>query len=58
MLPDVEAERLDLADRLETLDPAEWASPTLCAAWTVHEILAHLTLSTRTPLGAMIRARG
>lgn len=45
MLADVAAERCDLADHLETLDDAAWSTPSLCEAWTVHEVLAHLTLS-------------
>ncbi|WP_433323223.1 maleylpyruvate isomerase family mycothiol-dependent enzyme [Spirillospora sp. CA-294931] len=57
-----EAERLDLADFLDTLDEHEWGVDSLCAGWTVHDVLAHLTLSTRTGLPAfvkgVIRARG
>ncbi len=57
------SERLDLADLLDTLEPAEWATRSLCSAWTVHEVLAHLTLSTRMPsllalTGQLVRARG
>ncbi|MBW0105078.1 maleylpyruvate isomerase family mycothiol-dependent enzyme [Pseudonocardia sp. KRD291] len=62
MLAHVEAERLGLADVLDTLDEGEWATPSLCAAWTVHELVAHLTLSNRTPFAAtmlaILRARG
>lgn len=62
MLPDLEAERLGLADVLDTLGPHEWATTSLCPAWTVHELVAHLTLSNRSPvvatLLAMARARG
>jgi uncharacterized protein (TIGR03083 family) len=47
MLDDVAAERLRLADDLESLTPAQWATPSLCAGWTVHDVVAHLTLSTR-----------
>lgn len=36
------AERRDLADLLETLTPAEWEAPTLCPAWNVREVVAHL----------------
>ncbi|WP_405060958.1 maleylpyruvate isomerase family mycothiol-dependent enzyme [Kribbella sp. NBC_01505] len=60
--PWIEAERLDLADFLDTLTEPDWAVTSLCPAWTVHQVVAHLTLSTRTTLpdvlrGA-IRARG
>jgi uncharacterized protein (TIGR03083 family) len=57
VLPLVEAERLDLADFLEGLDDHEWTVPSLCAGWTVHDVAAHLTLSTRqTSLGTFVRA--
>jgi uncharacterized protein (TIGR03083 family) len=62
MLDDVAAERLRLADDLESLTPGEWATPSLCAGWTVHDVVAHLTLSTRqsVPWTAWrtLRARG
>jgi uncharacterized protein (TIGR03083 family) len=48
-------ERLGLADLLEGLDDDQWRSPSLCAGWTVHDLAAHLTLSTRTTLGMVIR---
>lgn len=62
MLADVEEERLGLADVLDTLGPSDWATRSLCPSWTVHELVAHLTLSNRTPVAAtvlaMLRARG
>ncbi len=62
MLDDVAAERLGLADELERLTGAEWATPSLCAGWTVHDVVAHLTLSTRQSvpwtLWRVARARG
>lgn len=62
ILPLVEAERLDLADFLETLDEHEWTAPSLCSGWTVRDVAAHLTLSTRqTTIGTLARvarARG
>lgn len=58
----VKAERLSLADFLDDLDDHEWQAASLCPGWTVHDVAAHLTLSTRaTLLGTikgMIRARG
>lgn len=58
----VKAERLSLADFLDCLDDHEWQAASLCPGWTVHDVAAHLTLSTRaTLLGTikgMIRARG
>ncbi|MCD2194282.1 maleylpyruvate isomerase family mycothiol-dependent enzyme [Actinomycetospora endophytica] len=62
MLDDVAAERLRLADDLESLTPGQWATPSLCAGWTVHDVVAHLTLSTRQSvpwtLWRTVRARG
>ncbi|HSX99253.1 MAG TPA: maleylpyruvate isomerase family mycothiol-dependent enzyme, partial [Streptomyces sp.] len=57
-----EAERLSVADLLDGLDGPDWGEASLCTGWTVHDVAAHLTLSTRTTLlgtirGA-IRARG
>jgi uncharacterized protein (TIGR03083 family) len=37
------AARADLADDLAALSDAQWATPSLCAGWTVEETLAHLT---------------
>jgi uncharacterized protein (TIGR03083 family) len=62
MLDDVAAERYTLADQLEDLTDAEWAAPSLCAGWTVHDVVAHLTMSTRTTVPRFVlmavRARG
>ncbi|MEU2177921.1 maleylpyruvate isomerase family mycothiol-dependent enzyme [Nocardia sp. NPDC019219] len=56
------AERLGLADFLDDLDDHEWTAESLCPGWTVHDVLAHLTLSNRVTLGAtiagIVRARG
>ncbi|MEV4629481.1 maleylpyruvate isomerase family mycothiol-dependent enzyme [Micromonospora sp. NPDC049523] len=61
MAPDVEAERLGLADLLDTLDEHEWRTPSLCAGWSVRDVVAHLTLADReftTTMLRLIRARG
>lgn len=54
--------RLDLADYLDGLDGAGWDVPSLCSAWTVREVVAHLTLTTRVTIPFLvreaIRARG
>lgn len=44
----LEAERLSVADLLEDLTDDEWQRETLCAGWTMQEMAAHLTTSTRT----------
>ncbi|MGH3352577.1 MAG: maleylpyruvate isomerase family mycothiol-dependent enzyme [Nocardioides sp.] len=36
------AERRDLADFLETLDPPQWERPSLCSEWSVREVVAHM----------------
>ncbi|MGY1748109.1 maleylpyruvate isomerase family mycothiol-dependent enzyme [Modestobacter sp. SYSU DS0511] len=62
MLSEVAAQRHALADLLDTLHRHEWAAPSLCRGWTVHDVLAHLTLSTRQSTAGMVlrilRARG
>ncbi|WP_206330711.1 maleylpyruvate isomerase family mycothiol-dependent enzyme, partial [Modestobacter sp. KNN46-3] len=62
MLPEVAAQRRVLADLLDTLHDHEWTTPSLCQGWTVHDVLAHLTLSTRQSTAGMVlrilRARG
>jgi len=56
----VRAGRLSLVALLETLSPEEWRAPSLCGAWSVREVAAHLTTTTReTPwdvLRAVVRA--
>jgi uncharacterized protein (TIGR03083 family) len=58
----IESERLSLADLLDDLEEAEWAVRSLCLDWTVREVLAHLTIPTRTSLVGMVvgmlKARG
>ncbi|TDD32285.1 maleylpyruvate isomerase family mycothiol-dependent enzyme [Nonomuraea terrae] len=62
ILAQVEAERLSLADFLNDLSEREWQTDSLCPGWTVHDVAAHLTLSTRSTflgtLGGVIRAGG
>ena len=38
----IRSERLALVELLETLTPREWATPSLCGAWTVQDVAAHL----------------
>lgn len=37
------AERRDIADYLESLAPEQWQARSLCAEWTVHDVVAHIT---------------
>ncbi|WP_158548556.1 maleylpyruvate isomerase family mycothiol-dependent enzyme [Blastococcus sp. TF02A-26] len=55
-------ERRALADLLDTLTPEQWATPSLCAGWTVRHVAAHLmvgpTGSIPGFLRALVRGRG
>ena len=58
----VSAERRRLADHVADFTDEQWATPSLCAAWTVRHVVAHLTVTTRMSvprlLRAAVRARG
>lgn len=60
--PAVRAERRSLADLVAHLDDDQWATPSLCAAWTVRDVIAHLTVTTRMSVPKVVvaaaRARG
>ncbi len=50
------AERRALVADLEHLDDADWATPSLCTGWTVHDVLAHLVNdATTTRLGFVVQ---
>ena len=55
-----EAERNELATLLEGLSPEQWTEPSLCAGWTVRDVVAHmLSFEERGPAGlAWCFARG
>ena len=54
--------RRDLADFLSTLSDADWETPSLCAGWRVHDVVAHLTVPFHTTMPKVmltaVRARG
>jgi uncharacterized protein (TIGR03083 family) len=58
----IDEQRLAVGDLLETLSDDEWRTPSLCDAWTVRDVGAHLSLAatarTRDVLGYVVRARG
>jgi uncharacterized protein (TIGR03083 family) len=58
--PLVHAERAAIVDDLARLDTAQWEQPSLCAGWTVHDVVAHMVdvaCSTRLGFAAdMLRA--
>jgi uncharacterized protein (TIGR03083 family) len=45
--PLIHAEREALADDLEKLSNAQWATPSLCTGWTVRDVLGHLTATAK-----------
>src|SRR3954466_12553561 len=57
----IDQQRSDLADLLDDLSAAEWAHPSLCSAWRVGDVAAHLALA-QMPVGAAasaaLRSRG
>ncbi|WP_030434627.1 maleylpyruvate isomerase family mycothiol-dependent enzyme [Actinoplanes subtropicus] len=48
MWPAIHAERAALAADLERLGDAQWAHRSLCGAWTVEQVVAHLTAGAST----------
>ncbi|GAA4988032.1 maleylpyruvate isomerase family mycothiol-dependent enzyme [Pseudonocardia tropica] len=57
----IDDERGRLADLLDDLSDAEWDAPSLCSAWSVREVAAHLTLAHTGLLSAtvsLVRAGG
>lgn len=44
----VHAERAAMIDDLTDLDDGQWEVPSLCAGWTVHDVVAHLVDTART----------
>ncbi|MGY1665551.1 maleylpyruvate isomerase family mycothiol-dependent enzyme [Geodermatophilus sp. SYSU D00696] len=57
----IDAQRSSLADLLDDLSPAEWETPSLCDAWRVRDVAAHLTLAQmrlRDGIVPAIRAGG
>lgn len=52
----IAARRRATADLLESLDDAQLATPSLCDAWTVREVAAHLTVPLAVPPARMALA--
>ena len=51
----VHHERQALIDDLAILEPDEWRTPSLCAGWDIHDVLAHLVDSAKTTRFGFIR---
>ena len=57
----IDERRAAVADLLGTLNDDEWATPSLCAGWTVRDVAAHLTrqeLTIRDGLLQLLRHPG
>jgi uncharacterized protein (TIGR03083 family) len=58
----IAAERRGLADQLDGLTPEQWATQSLCDAWTVRGVVAHLVMAHKVSIPrftvAIARARG
>lgn len=56
-----QAERREFAELLTELSDHEWETPSLCAGWTVRDVVAHVLsyedLTARAVVGRMARAR-
>jgi len=49
--PTIHAERKALAADLENLTEAQWATPSMCAGWSVRDVLAHMVAPAETSQG-------
>ncbi|GAA0262256.1 maleylpyruvate isomerase family mycothiol-dependent enzyme [Cryptosporangium japonicum] len=47
-------QRVQLADALATLPDASWDAPTLCDGWRVREVIAHVAMEFRYPVGRFL----
>ena len=53
--PAVHTERQALIQDLERLTPEQWARPSLCPGWDVHDVVAHLVESAKTTRLGFVR---
>jgi uncharacterized protein (TIGR03083 family) len=57
--PAIHDERRSLAEELSGLTSDQWATPSLCAGWSVHDVLAHLLSAAKmTPPRFFVRFAG
>jgi uncharacterized protein (TIGR03083 family) len=52
--PTIHAERSALAADLEGLNAQQWSTPSLCADWTVQDVLGHMTATAKISPGAFL----
>ena len=50
----IASERLALADQLDTLSPEQWDTQSLCEAWTVRDVTAHLVVPHKISIPAFL----
>ena len=48
----IDAERTERADLLDTLTPEQWDMPSLCTAWRVRDVAAHMNEAATLSTGA------
>lgn len=53
--PVVHDERRRLVADLSVLDDEQWATPSLCTGWDVHDVVAHLVDSAKTTRLGFVR---
>ena len=53
--PTVHNERQKLIRELESLTPEQWAQPSLCPGWDIHDVLAHLVDTAKTTRLSFVR---
>jgi len=51
----VRAERTDLREFVATLSSEQWTAPSLCAGWTVWDVVVHLVANTQVTVGQILR---
>ena len=50
--PTVHALRRSLAADVDGLSEEQWATPSMCAGWTVRDVLAHMTATAKLSAGS------
>jgi uncharacterized protein (TIGR03083 family) len=56
LFAEIADERRTLADQLADLTPQRQTTPSLCAAWTVHDVLAHLVMPLEVSVPRVVLA--
>jgi uncharacterized protein (TIGR03083 family) len=52
--PLIRTERVALIADLESVPESQWSTPSLCAGWTVRDVLAHMTTTAKMTPGKFI----